>query len=78
MKVAVSVPDPIFAAAERLAQQRQIARSQLFTQALEEYISRHASEAVTAKLNQVYAGTESGLDEPLLRAQLAGLEDEAW
>lgn len=78
MKVAVSVPDPIFNAAERLARERQIARSQLFTQALEEFISRHAPEAVTAKLNEVYAGTESGLEEPLLRAQLARLEHETW
>ena len=78
MKVAVSVPDPIFDAAERLARQRQIARSQLFTQALEEYISRHASEAVTAKLNEVYAGAESALEDPLLRAQLVRLKHETW
>jgi len=78
MKVAISVPDPIFAAAERLARQRQIARSQLFTQALEEYISRHASAAITAKLNEVYARADSGLEEPLLRAQLVRLKHEAW
>jgi predicted transcriptional regulator len=78
MKVAVSVPDPIFAAAERLAQQRQIARSQLFTQALEEYLARHASDAITAKLNEVYARADSGLEEPLLRAQLVRLKHETW
>jgi predicted transcriptional regulator len=78
MKVAVSVPDPIFDAAERLARQRQVARSQLFTQALEEYISRHASDAITAKLNEVYARAAPGLEEPLLRAQVARLKHEAW
>ena len=78
MKVAVSVPDPIFDAAERLARQRQIARSQLFTQALEEYISRHAPELVTAKLNEVYAGTGSELEEPLFRAQFSHMANEAW
>jgi metal-responsive CopG/Arc/MetJ family transcriptional regulator len=78
MKVAVSVPDPIFEAAERMAQERRIPRSQLFAQALEEYIARHASEAVTAQLNEVYARTESGMEAPLLRAQLANLKHEAW
>ena len=78
MKVAVSIPNPVFDAAERIARERQIARSQLFTQALEEYISRHSPEALTAKLNEVYAGTESGLEEPLFCAQLACLDHEAW
>lgn len=78
MKVTVSVPDPIFAAAERLTRVRGIARSQLFTQALVEFISRHTPEAVTAKLNGVYATAESRLDEPLLRVQLGRLDREAW
>lgn len=78
MKVAVSVPDRIFAAAERLARVRGIARSQLFSQALAEFVSRHAPEAVTAKLNGVYATAESRLDAPLLRAQLGRLDREAW
>jgi hypothetical protein len=30
MKVAISVPEPIFDAAERLAKQRRVPRSQLF------------------------------------------------
>lgn len=45
MKVAISVPDQIFDAAERLAKQRVVPRSRLFTEALEEYVSRHGSES---------------------------------
>lgn len=78
MKVAVSVPDPIFDAAERLARQRRVPRSQLFAEALQEYVSRHGTEAVTAKLNQIYAAEDSGLEESLTRAQAAALDHEAW
>ena len=78
MKVAISVPDPIFNAAERLAKQRQMARSQLFTEALEEYVSRHAADAVTSKLNDIYTTEKSGIEAPLLRAQLAPLKHETW
>lgn len=78
MKVAVSVPDPIFEAAERLAKQRRVPRSQLFAEALREYVSRYGSEAVTAKLNEVYAVEDSALDARLAEAQKASLADEAW
>lgn len=78
MKVAVSVPDPIFDAAERLARQRQIPRSQLFAEALQEYVSRHGAEAITAKLNEIYAVEDSGVEQPLSKAQSASLENEAW
>jgi len=78
MKLAISVPDPIFAATERLAKQRHIPRSQLIAEALKEYLSRHSSDAVTAKLNEVYAAEDSGLETPLSQAQLSSLEHEAW
>lgn len=78
MKVAVSVPDPIFDAAERLARQRQVPRSQLFAEALQEYVSRHGAEAITARLNEIYAVADSGVEKPLAKAQLASLEHEAW
>ncbi len=78
MKVAVSIPDAIFEAAERLAKERRIPRSQVFAEALEEYVAHHRPEAVTEKLDAVYRVEESGMDEALLRAQIAVLDDEAW
>lgn len=78
MKVAISLPDPIFDAAERLAKQRRVPRSQLFAEALKEYVSRHGSEAITARLNEVYASEDSDVERPLAQAQLAAIEHEAW
>ena len=78
MKVAVSVPDPVFEAAELLARQRQMPRSQLFTEALREYVSRHGPDAVTAKLNEVYGDEASGVDAAIASAQLKSISNEAW
>lgn len=78
MKVAISVPDPVFQAAERLANERGIPRSQLFAEALEEYLAQHASEAITAQLDRVYDSEKSELDEAFIRAQSAVLKDETW
>lgn len=78
MKVAVSVPDPIFDAAERLAQERRVPRSQVFSEALEEYVAKHNGAAVTAKLNTVYAAEAAAVDSALASAQYASLSHETW
>lgn len=53
MKTAVSVPDRIFRAAEQHARRAQKTRSQLYTEALAEYLARHAPDDVTEAMNQV-------------------------
>ena len=78
MKVAVSVPDPIFEAAERLAKQRRVPRSQIFAEALAAYVESHGSEAVTSKLNEVYGRETSALDNDLAQAQRDSISHEAW
>ena len=78
MKVAVSIPDAIFEAAERLAEERNLPRSQLFAEALSAYLETHGSEAVTASLNEVYDTEPSTIDEALAQAQIDSVADEAW
>lgn len=78
MKVAISVPDQVFDAAERLAKQRAVPRSRLFTEALEEYLSRHGSEAITDRLNAIYTAERLGVEEAMAHAQLGSVADEAW
>ena len=53
MKTAVSIPDDVFADAERLARQLKTSRSRLYSQALAEYIARHSTNDVTEALNLV-------------------------
>ena len=78
MKVAISVPDPVFDAADRLARELKKSRSQLYAEAVAEYIGAHGANAVREQLNAVYAAQPSRLDEVLQKIQLASLKDEAW
>ena len=78
MKVAISVPDSVFDAAKRMAKERRVPRSQVFSEALEEYVAKHSSSVVTAKLNAVYDGLASQVDPGLASAQHASLSHEAW
>ena len=78
MKVAVSIPDNIFEAAELLAKQRSVPRSQIFSEALAAYIESRGSEAVTSKLNEVYGKQSIRVDPGLAQAQLDSISNEAW
>jgi Arc/MetJ-type ribon-helix-helix transcriptional regulator len=70
-KTAVSLPDPLFQSAERLAARMGVSRSELYRRALEELLARHDESRVTAQLNEVYAdpADNAGLDPGLARLQ---------
>jgi len=78
MKIAISVPDDVFAAGEHLAKQLRLSRSQLYADALSAYLSARGAAAVTAKLNGIYATEASTLDSALADTQLKHLANEAW
>jgi predicted transcriptional regulator len=63
MKTAISIPDEVFQAAERLAAALRQSRSQLYSRAVREYVARHSEDSVTAALDAVCAVEfDSGLD----------------
>ena len=53
MKTAISIPDNIFADAEKLARALKKSRSLLYSHALKEYLARHAADQVTEALDRV-------------------------
>jgi hypothetical protein len=53
MKVAVSIPDRIFAEAERLVAQLKTSRSALYARALALFVGTHAQDHVTERMNAV-------------------------
>ena len=59
MKTAISIPDPIFEAAESLASNLGMSRSEIFTKAMIEFIEVQRYKNVTTRLNAVYAQEQS-------------------
>jgi metal-responsive CopG/Arc/MetJ family transcriptional regulator len=53
MKTAISIPDDVYAEAEHLTQRLKKSRSQLYTDALREYLARHDPDAVTETLDRL-------------------------
>jgi len=78
MKVAISVPDPVFRAAEHVSRRMRVSRSKLYAQAVTEYVRRHSDNDVTTQLNEVYAKVSSKLDPAIEKSSLATLRGEKW
>ena len=81
MKTAISIRDDVFESAERVARRLGVSRSELYTRAVREYVSRLPGEGVTERLNAVYEAEDesaSSLDETLAALQLRSLGDEDW
>jgi Ribbon-helix-helix protein, copG family len=53
MKTAISIPDEVFAEAEKLARRLKKSRSELYSRALREYLARHGPDYVTETLDQI-------------------------
>ena len=75
MKTAISIPDELFEKAEAAAKRLGLSRSRLYAEAVRVFLEAHSAEAVTEKLNQVYAGQDSYLDAVAERLQFASLRE---
>lgn len=62
MKTAISMPDALFREAERLARRLKKSRSELYREAVAEYLARHEPEAITEAMNRLAAEVDTGPD----------------
>ena len=76
MKTAVSIPDPLFAAADELARRLGISRSELYARALAREIASETDGAITARLDDVYEDLDSNVDPAPAAAQRRAVSAE--
>jgi metal-responsive CopG/Arc/MetJ family transcriptional regulator len=78
MKTAISIPDDVFKSAEQLARRTKKSRSQLFSDAVREYVSRHAADEITAAMDRVCAELGDPPDDFVATAASRLLERVEW
>ena len=79
MKTAVSLPEAVFRGAERHARRTRKSRSQLYAEALVEYLARHAPDDVTEDMNAVLARLAPAEPDPFSsRAASRVLRSVEW
>jgi metal-responsive CopG/Arc/MetJ family transcriptional regulator len=78
MKTAVSVPDDVFAGAERLARREGRSRSEVYSAALREYVARHDADEIADALNEVVVSVGEAMDPFVAEASKRRLEATDW
>lgn len=78
MKTAISLPDALFESADAFAEQTGRSRSQLYADALREYLERHDADQITASLDALAADLDTTVDPVLARASRGVLTRDRW
>lgn len=78
MKTGISVPEKVFRSADSLAKRLGVSRSQLYTTAVTEFLTKHQASHVTARLDSIYAEEDSSLSPSLILLQAKSLPHEEW
>ncbi len=78
MKTAISIPDDVFADAEKLARRLKTSRSQLYSRAVREYVVRHDADQVTDALNAICEEEPSGYEAFTTAAARRTLRNSQW
>lgn len=78
MKTAISIPDSIFQAAEKYAKRVDKSRSQLFSEAMVEYLERHTPDEIIRTLNETVEAVGEINDSFIRKASHSLLEQSEW
>jgi predicted DNA-binding protein len=72
MKTAISIPDKIYEAAEKVAKRLGVSRSEFYVNAIEEYLGKTSDENLTEELNKVHSNPKSLPQSELDRQGISG------
>jgi len=78
MKTAISLPNDVFEKAERLARKVRKSRSQLYSEAILEYVARHSPDEVTEALDRAIEEIGEPEDKFVSQASKRILELVEW
>ena len=74
----ISVPDPIYEAAKRLAEELGMSLSEFYVAALAAYLATYQNGDITKRLDEVYTKEDSKLEPGLVEIQIASIGEEKW
>ncbi len=80
VKTAISIPDVLFEAAERLARRLGITRSELYQKAVAAFVEKHEARVVTDALDELYGRKPdiATLDRGVEALQTLSLPEDDW
>ena len=70
MKIAFSIPESIFRDVKKAAEKQKRSRSEIFVEAVREYLTKLESHRILDTLNEVYAAPETEEERDARRSEL--------
>lgn len=77
MKTAISVPDRVFRKVEQYARRTKKSRSQVYSEAVSEYLARHVPDAITEAIDDVCSRVDQHDDFAVVASRRV-LTRETW
>jgi metal-responsive CopG/Arc/MetJ family transcriptional regulator len=78
MKTAISLPDPVFEAADNLANKYKISRSELYVMALEKFIRENQDTETTKRINEFIEMHGQPVDDVFAESSLRDMRKVEW
>lgn len=78
MKTAISIPDELFKAADQYAKSHGLSRSQLYAEAVAQFLEKHPADHITKQLNEIYSAESAKLDDTIRTMQFSSIDKEEW
>jgi len=75
MKIAISIPDDVFRAVKKAAEEQKRSRSEIFVDAVRAYLEKIESRRILEALNEVYTGPETQEEKDTRAASLELYKD---
>jgi len=83
MKIAISIPESVFRDVKKAAEEQKRSRSEIFVEAVREYLTKLESRRIFDSLNEVYAAPETDEERNARKSELelykrTVLQREEW
>ena len=78
MKTAISLPDPVFEAADQLANKFKVSRSELYVMALEKFIRENQETDITKRINDYIDVYGQPIDELFINSNVREMRKVEW
>ena len=78
IKIAISIPDELFQTADHYAKSHGVSRSNLYAQAVAQFLATHSTDHITKQLNAVYSSQPAKLNKTVASMQFSSIDKKEW
>ena len=80
MKIANSIPDPLFASVGRMTHRLHLSQNEFFTTAARSYLNKVKNNSITEKLNKIYPAHKktSSVAKEIVSMQAPSISGDNW